>query len=311
MGTPEFAVPSLRALLDNGYEVVCVVTQPDRPVGRSKMPVAPPVKQIAQEAGVPVLQFEKVRTREGREAVESFGADLYVTCAFGQILSQRMLDFPRLGTINVHASLLPQYRGPAPINWCIVNGETVTGVTTMYTDAGIDTGAMLLRESVEIGEDEDAQALSERLSHVGARVLMETLRALKAGELTSTPQQEEKSSRHPMLRKELGRMDFSRSARELHNQIRGLYPWPGAYAHVDGQMMKVWKARVEENGGICGAPGQVLTADAKAGLVLACGQGSLRILELQAPGGKRMSANDYLRGKPMQVGAMWENQDAE
>ena len=226
MGTPEFAVPSLEALLGAGYEVAAAVTQPDRPVGRKGTLTPPPVKVCAQAHGVPVLQFERIRRPEGRQALSALAPDLFVTAAFGQILSQRVLDIPRLGTINVHASLLPAYRGSAPINWCLLRGEARTGVTTMMTDAGIDTGDMLLREETDILPEETAEELSTRLSKIGAETLLRTLRALEAGTLVRTPQDESAASYYPMLDKELGRMDFSRPARELHNQVRGLYPWP-------------------------------------------------------------------------------------
>ena len=302
MGTPEFAVPSLEALLGAGYEVVAAVTQPDRPVGRKGTLTPPPVKVCAQAHGVPVLQFERIRRREGRQALSVLAPDLFVTAAFGQILSQKVLDIPRLGTINVHASLLPAYRGSAPINWCLLRGEARTGVTTMMTDAGIDTGDMLLREETDILPEETAEELSARLSKIGAETLLRTLRALEAGTLVRTPQDESAASYYPMLDKELGRMDFSRPARELHNQVRGLYPWPGAFAETPSGVLKIWSARAhEEDSGL--APGTVARADAKGGLFVACGKGTLEILELQAPGSKRMNARDYLRGKPMRQGA--------
>ena len=302
MGTPEFAVPSLEALLKAGYEVVAAVTQPDRPVGRKGRLTPPPVKVCAQAHGVPVLQFARIRRPEGREALEALHPDLFVTAAFGQILSQKVLDIPRLGTINVHASLLPRYRGSAPINWCLLQGETRTGVTTMFTDAGIDTGDMLLRDEIDILPEENAEQLTERLSHLGAETLLRTLRALEEGTLVRTPQDPEAASYFPMLDKEMGRMDFSRTAQELHNQVRGLYPWPGAFAETPSGTLKIWSARAHaEDSGL--APGMVVTADAKTGLLVACGQGTLEILEMQAPGSKRMNARDYLRGKPMRAGA--------
>lgn len=303
MGTPEFAVPSLEALIKEGYEVVAAVTQPDRPVGRKKTLTPPPVKVCAQAHGVPVLQFERIRRKEGREALSALRPDLFVTAAFGQILSKAVLEIPQLGTINVHASLLPQYRGSAPINWCIINGERMAGVTTMMTNEGIDTGDMLLRDEVEIDENENAEELAERLSFVGAQTLLRTLRALEDGSLVRAPQNEEQASYQPMLTREMGEMDWSRSAQQLHNQVRGLYPWPGAYTQMDGGVLKVWTSRVS---GLQadGTPGTVVKADAKEGLFVACGTGVLQIVELQAPGSKRMNARDYLRGKPMQPGTI-------
>ncbi len=298
MGTPEFAVPPLQALLDAGYDVVGVVTQPDRPVGRKKTLTPPPVKVLAIQHGIPVLQFERIRRKEGREALEALQPDLFVTAAFGQILSQRVLDIPKLGTINVHASLLPQYRGSAPINWCIVLGEKTTGVTTMMTDIGIDTGDMLLRDEIAIGENENAEQLTERLSHLGAQTLLRTLKALEEGTLTRIPQDEAQSSYQPMLQKEMGEMDWNKSAQELHDQVRGFYPWPGAYTTMEGGVLKVWSTEVAQMQSAAPA-GTIVKANAKEGLFVACGQGVLRIVEMQAPGSKRMNACDYLRGKPM------------
>ena len=310
MGTPEFAVPSLEALIGAGYEVVAAVTQPDRPVGRKKTLTPPPVKVCAQAHGVPVLQFERIRRKEGREALTALQPDLFVTAAFGQILSKAVLDIPRLGTINVHASLLPQYRGSAPINWCIVSGERKAGVTTMMTNEGIDTGDMLLRDEVEIGENETAEELTERLSSLGAQTLLRTLRALEEGTLVRTPQNEAEASYQPMLSREMGEMDWSRSAQQLHDQVRGLYPWPGAYTTMDGGVLKVWVSRISDLQ-TDAAPGAVVKADAKEGLFVACGTGVLQIVELQAPGSKRMNARDYLRGKPMQTGTVLGGSHAE
>lgn len=310
MGTPEFAVPSLEALIGAGYEVVAAVTQPDRPVGRKKTLTPPPVKVCAQAHGVPVLQFERIRRKEGREALTALQPDLFVTAAFGQILSKAVLNIPRLGTINVHASLLPQYRGSAPINWCIVSGERKAGVTTMMTNEGIDTGDMLLRDEVEIGENETAEELTERLSRLGAQTLLRTLRALEDGTLVRTPQNEAEASYQPMLTREMGEMDWSRSAQQLHDQVRGLYPWPGAYTTMDGGVLKVWVSRVSDMK-TDAAPGAVVKADAKEGLFVACGTGVLQIVELQAPGSKRMNARDYLRGKPMQTGTVLGGSHAE
>ena len=310
MGTPEFAVPSLEALIGAGYEVVAAVTQPDRPVGRKKTLTPPPVKVCAQAHGVPVLQFERIRRKEGREALTALQPDLFVTAAFGQILSRAVLDIPRLGTINVHASLLPQYRGSAPINWCILSGENKAGVTTMMTNEGIDTGDMLLRDEVEIGENETAEELTERLSRLGAQTLLRTLRALEDGTLVRTPQVEAEASYQPMLTREMGEMDWSRSAQQLHDQVRGLYPWPGAYTTMDGGVLKVWISRVSDMQ-TDAEPGTVVKADAKEGLFVACGTGVLQIVEMQAPGSKRMNARDYLRGKPMQTGAVLGGSHAE
>ena len=299
MGTPEFAVPSLKALLDAGYGVVGVFTQPDRPVGRGHKLAACPVKKLALERGVPVYQFERLRNEEGLACLRALAPDIVVTAAFGQILSQALLDVPKMGTVNVHASLLPAYRGAAPINWCILNGETRTGVTTMLTDAGVDTGAMLLRRETDIGETETAAELSVRLSQLGAELLIETLKGYIAGEIAPTPQDERLASRQPMLKKEMGLIDWTRSAKEIACQARGLDPWPSAYTDYLGGTLKIYRARPVEGEG---NPGTVLRSSAKEGLFVACGEGALEVLEMQAPGGKRMSARAYLAGKKIEPG---------
>ena len=299
MGTPEFAVPSLKALLDAGYGVVGVFTQPDRPVGRGHKLAACPVKKLAVERGVPVYQFERLRNEEGLACLRALAPDIVVTAAFGQILSQALLDVPKMGTVNVHASLLPAYRGAAPINWCILNGETRTGVTTMLTDAGVDTGAMLLRRETDIGEVETAAELSARLSQLGAELLIETLKGYIAGEIAPTPQDERLASRQPMLKKEMGLIDWTRSAKEIACQARGLDPWPSAYTDYLGGTLKIYRARPAAGEG---EPGTVLRSSAKEGLFVACGEGALEVLEMQAPGGKRMSARAYLAGKKIEPG---------
>ena len=299
MGTPEFAVPSLKALLDAGYGVVGVFTQPDRPVGRGHKLAACPVKKLAVERGVPVYQFERLRNEEGLACLRALAPDIVVTAAFGQILSQALLDVPKMGTVNVHASLLPAYRGAAPINWCILNGETRTGVTTMLTDAGVDTGAMLLRRETDIGEVETAAELSVRLSQLGAELLIETLKGYIAGEIAPTPQDERLASRQPMLKKEMGLIDWTRSAKEIACQARGLDPWPSAYTDYLGGTLKIYRARPAMGEG---EPGTVLRSSAKEGLFVACGEGALEVLEMQAPGGKRMSARAYLAGKKIEPG---------
>ena len=299
MGTPEFAVPSLKALLDAGYGVVGVFTQPDRPVGRGHKLAACPVKKLAVERGVPVYQFERLRNEEGLACLRALAPDIVVTAAFGQILSQALLDVPKMGTVNVHASLLPAYRGAAPINWCILNGETKTGVTTMLTDAGVDTGAMLLRRETDIGETETAAELSVRLSQLGAELLIETLKGYIAGEIAPTPQDERLASRQPMLKKEMGLIDWTRSAKEIACQARGLDPWPSAWTDCLGGTLKIYRARPAMGEG---EPGTVLRSSAKEGLFVACGEGALEVLEMQAPGGKRMSARAYLAGKKIEPG---------
>lgn len=303
MGTPDFAVPSLRALLDSGYDVVGVFCQPDRPKGRGNKMTACPVKELALTAGIPVYQPERIKRAEGVEMLRSCKPDLCVTAAFGQLLSQEILDIPPLGTVNVHSSLLPRHRGSAPINWAIIKGDSVTGVTTMFTDIGMDTGDMLLTRETRIGDTETAGELSDRLAVMGAELLVETLRALEAGTLTRTPQNPDEATYEPKMDKALGLIDWSKPAREIDWLVRGTTPWPGAYTTLGEGSMKVFEVR------ICGgkpeaAPGTVLASDAKAGLVVACGDAQLELTQIQMPGAKRMNAKDYLRGHAIQAGSV-------
>lgn len=298
LGTPEFSVPSLKALAEGGYEVVGVFTQPDRPRGRGNKMLPSPVKTCAVEMGIPVFQPVKIRV-DGVEDLRALKPDLCVTAAFGQILSQEILDIPTIGTVNVHSSLLPKYRGSAPVNWAIIQGETVTGVTTMMTDRGLDTGDILLQKTIEILPGETAEELIQRMAPVGAELLMETIRRLQAGNCPRRPQDEGEASYFPMLKKEMGEIDWRLSAREIVCRVRGLTPWPGAsFAWENGESFKVWKASAAENpSGM--RPGALLCADGKQGLVIAAGEGAVRIEEMQSQGGKRMSARDYLRGHPV------------
>lgn len=293
LGTPEFGVPSLRALVENHLEVVGVFTQPDKPKGRGKKLQMSPVKECALGYGIPVYQPQKIRL-DGVEDLRALKPDLCVTAAFGQILSQEILDIPTIGTVNVHSSLLPKYRGSAPINWAIMEGETVTGVTTMLTDKGLDTGDILLKRSVPILPGETAEELTIRLAPIGAELLIETIRRLQAGDCPREPQNEEEMSYFPMLKKEMGEIDWRMPARQIVCHVRGLSPWPGTYTGVEGQTLKIWRA--EEAQGADKAPGTILCADAKGGLVIQAGEDAVRVLELQAQGGKRMNAKDYLRG---------------
>lgn len=299
LGTPDFALPSLQMLCDEGFDVAAVFCQPDRPKGRSGKPAPPPVKVLAEKLGIPVFQPQKIRLPDGQAMLESVRPDLMITAAFGQILSADNLAVPPLGCINVHGSLLPRYRGAAPVQWCVINGERTTGVTTMMTDVGIDTGDMLLQQSIDILPDETAGELFDRIAELGASVLKDTLAALCAGTLVRTPQNPALATHCSMLKKEDGKVDFSLSTRRIHDLIRGTDPWPGAYATLDTQTIKLWKSRVAEGSGI---PGEILVADPKGGLIVATGDGAIEITELQAPGAKRMKASDYLRGKHLPVG---------
>lgn len=301
MGTPEFAVPSLKALVKGGFDIVGVFTQPDRPVGRGHKLAACPVKQCALENNLPVFQFEKVKTPEGVAQLKALEPDVLVTAAFGQILTRELLDIPKRGTVNVHASLLPGYRGSAPINWCILNGEKEAGVTIMLTDAGIDTGDMLQAKSVEIGELETAGELTARLSELGAELLSETLPDYLEGKIEPQKQDPEKASYQPMLDKSMGEIDWTKPANVIACQIRGLNPWPCAYTDMEGGRLKIYLGKAVEYDEDA-APGTVIVSGAKEGLVVRCGEGALEILEMQAPNGKRMAAKAYLMGKKIEKG---------
>lgn len=300
MGTPEFAVPSLKALCENGYEVVGVFTQPDRPKGRGNKMTASPVKEYAVSQGIPVYQPQRIR-RDGVEDLKALAPDLCVTAAFGQILSQEILDIPPMGNINVHASLLPRHRGSAPINWAILQGDQQAGVTTMMMDKGIDTGDMLLKSATDILPGETAGELTLRMSRMGAELLLETLEQLKTGTLVRIPQDEAAMTYDPMLDKAMGVVDWTLPAADIVNRIHGLNPWPGCSTAFQGGRLKLLRAQAAEG---AGQPGEIIGADAKAGLTIACGEGAVNILQLQAPGGKPMNAKDYLRGHPMTVGAV-------
>lgn len=297
LGTPDFAIPSFQILIEEGH-TLALFTNPDRPKGRHGALTPPPTKELAQKHGIPVHQFEKIRLAEGVAALQAFGPELMVTAAFGQILSQEILDIPPLGCINVHASLLPKYRGAAPIQWAIINGEQITGVTTMLTEAGLDTGPILLKKETAIAENETAGELFGRLADIGATLLKETLAALSAGTLQPVPQNEAEATRCTMIKKETGRADFSKTSRQVHNLVRGVSPWPGAYAELEGETVKIWETRLSERpeGGAIGA---CVIADPKEGLFVQTGAGLVEITELQFPGGKRMAAKAALLGHPM------------
>ena len=303
MGTPEFAVPSLRSLVEAGYDVVGVFTQPDKPKGRGNKLTPSPVKEYALVHQLPIFQPNRIR-KDGVQDLQNLVPDLCVTAAFGQILSQEILDIPRLGTVNVHASLLPRHRGSAPINWCILMGDTKTGVTTMMTDKGIDTGDMLLVKETDILPGETAGELSIRLSALGAQALLDTLQLIKEGRCPRFTQNHDAHTYEPMLKKEMGLIDWRKSADEIVRQVRGLDPWPGTYTPFPEGSLKVIQAQMEKN--MNGQPGQVLMADGKQGLVIAAGKDAVRIVTLQAPGKKQMDAKDYLRGHPLQLGLIWQ-----
>lgn len=298
MGTPDFACPTLATLIERGEQVVAVVTQPDRPKGRGQQTLPPPVKVLAEEHGIPVFQPVKVRHPEAIEEIRSLNPDLIVVVAFGQILPKALLDIPRHGCINVHASLLPYYRGAAPLNWCIINGESETGVTTMMMDVGLDTGDMLLKKATPIDPDEDTRSLHDRLSRIGAELLAETLDELAAGRLAPEKQDEALTCYAPMLKKEDGLIDWGKDAATVKNLVRGMTPWPGAFSYLDDKLLKVYRVQI---GSGAGTPGTVLAAG-RDGIEVACGTGSIVIQELQLEGKKRLNAAEFVAGCKLEQG---------
>lgn len=298
MGTPEFACPTLQKLIDRGEQVVAVVTQPDRPKGRGQKLMSPPVKELALKHAIPVLQPLKVRNPDVVEHIRELHPDLIVVVAFGQILPKALLEIPGDGCINVHASLLPRYRGAAPLNWCIINGETETGVTTMLMDVGLDTGDMLLMRKTPLDENEDVASLHDRMALMGAELLAETLGRLKRADLPPQPQNNDESCYAPMLKKEDGLINWHADARTIHNLVRGLAVWPVAFTTIDHQVLKIFRTRV---GSGSGEPGTVLQA-AKGVFEVACQSGSLFLHELQLAGKKRLDSISFLAGYPVATG---------
>ena len=303
MGTPQFAVPSLEGLIEAGHELCGVFCQPDKPVGRHQNQLQPPpVKECALSHNIPVFQPIKLRDGTALAQIQELAPDLIVVAAYGRILPQEILDAPAMGCINVHSSLLPQYRGAAPINWAILNGEKETGVTIMHMAAALDAGDIIAQVTTPIDSNETAPELTARLAEMGGKLLVETVAAIAEGTATRTPQDESLVTLAPMLSKELSPVDWTRSAQEIYDQIRGLTPWPGASTDaLTGEPVKLWGAQVVE-GHTASHPGVILKAD-NQGIDMACGDGlTLRITELQAPGSRRMFVADYLRGHPIKAG---------
>ena len=299
MGTPDFAVPCLERLLADGHQVAGVFTQPDKPKGRGHHLQPPPVKELALARGLPVYQPATLRDGQALETLRALAPQLAVVVAYGKILPPALLAVPPLGCINVHGSLLPRWRGAAPIQWSVLSGDRQAGVTTMYLAEGMDTGDMILRRSTPVGPQETSGQLYERLAELGAQLLGETVELIAQGRAPRTPQQEEEATYAPMLTKELAAIDFMKPAAQVHNLVRGMNPWPVAHTLLEGQPLKVYAARLAKGSG---APGQVL--ESRGRLVVACGQGAVERLELQAQGKKRMAAADYLRGHPLAPGTV-------
>lgn len=297
MGTPDFAVPSLQALIDAGHDVCAVYTQPDKPQGRKQILTAPPVKTLALEHDIPVFQPNTLKNEDEQARLRELAPEVIIVVAYGKLLPKAVLDIPPHGCINVHGSLLPRWRGAAPIQWAVIAGDEMAGVTTMQMAEGLDTGDMLLTYETKVGEKETAGELFDRLAQSGAELLTQTL--VKLDEITPRPQDDAQSCYAHMLDKQMAVIDWSRSAHEIDCLIRGLNPWPIALTTLSGERLKVFAAE-KANGR--GEPGTVLEADPKKGLTVACGEGALRLTEIQLVGGKRMKATDFLRGHSVAQG---------
>jgi len=311
MGTPQFAVPVLEAIVDAGYRVVGVVTQPDRPKGRGGKIQPSPVKEAAVGLGLAVWQPQRLSEPEFLTALEDLLPDVIVVAAFGQVLPPAVLKMPKYGCINVHASLLPKYRGAAPIHRAIINGEQETGITTMFMDEGLDTGDILLQEALPITDEDTAGTLHDRLAQLGAQVLVKTLAGLSAGRLARRPQDHARATYAPPLTRADELIAWDAPARSVFNQVRGLNPWPGAATLWNGRILKIWRVEVaREEPLVAGTlPGQVRAADPGEGLLVQANPGLVRVVELQIQGGRRLNAEDFLRGHPIAVGIIFDREE--
>ena len=310
MGTPDFAAAALEALVQAGHEITAVVTQPDKAKGRSKELQPPPVKVCALKYGIPVMQPRRIKTPEAIAALKEYEADVYIVAAFGQILSQEILDIPPFGSLNIHASLLPKYRGTSPIQHVILEGEEKTGITIMQMDAGIDTGDMLYQKEIAISPEDNYETLHDKLKNLGGEAVTEALQLLEQGKLSPRKQQEELSCYAPLISKEMGKIDFSLGAWSIERRIRALTPWPSAYTSYRGKQLKIWRAApsVAENT-YARKPGEILKIE-KDAILVAASEGALRITEVQMEGKKRMSVHDFLLGVKVQPGEiLGENLD--
>lgn len=307
MGTPDFAKESLESIYNAGHQILGVVTNPDRPKGRGMKLVASPVKEYALSKELEIYQPEKVKNNvEFIEKMKELEPDVICVVAYGKILPKEILDIPRLGCINVHGSLLPKYRGAAPIQWAVINGDKVTGITTMYMDIGMDTGDMILKQEVEIGPDETTGEVWNKLSKIGGQLLVKTLEQIKNGTATRIPQNDD-FTMAPMLDKEMSKIDWeNKSAIEIKNLVRGLDPIMGTYSYLDGKKIKIWKVDVIPNDNFNVENGTVIKADCKDGLYIKAKDGIIKVLEIQGENAKRMSVQDFLRGNNIEVGAKFE-----
>lgn len=299
MGTPDFAAVSLQRLIDDGHEILAVYTQPDKPKGRGYKLTPPPVKELALKYGLPV--FQPTRLKDGRVAAQmrEFQPDIIIVVAYGRILQKDILELPPLGCVNVHASLLPRYRGAAPIQWTVLNGEKEAGVTTMYMSEGLDCGDMILKATTSVGENETSGELWDRLAELGAQCLSDTMKLFENGRPAAEPQNNSESTYAPMLEKAMGAIDFTKPAQEIHNLVRGMNPWPSAYTRMDGRLLKIHQTLLEASGGRLGEPGEIIDP---ANFIVACGEGAVRLTQIQLEGSKRMESGVFLRGHALEKG---------
>ena len=309
MGTPDFSVPALEALVKGGHQVIAAVTQPDKPKGRGKAVLMTPVKEKALEMGIPVYQPVKVREPEFVKTLADLAPDVIVVVAFGQILPKSILEIPRYGCVNIHASLLPKYRGAAPIQWAVIDGEKETGVTTMFMNEGLDTGDMLEKEVVPLDPKETGGSLHDKLSAVGGRLILSTLKGLEDGTLKGTPQTDEGSCYAKMLKKSLGDIDWTMDGAAIERLIRGLNPWPSAYTSLHGKTLKIWDADVTDRE--CGVEPGTVAEVSEDQLIIQTGKGSLSVRSLQLEGKKRMDIQDFLRGYSLEKGTVLERRAAK
>lgn len=307
MGTPDFSVPTLQTLIDSRHQVIGVVTQPDKPKGRGNKILHTPVKAKAIEYQLPIFQPSKVREPEFIKLVKGLKPDVIIVIAFGQILPKALLDIPRYGCINIHASLLPKYRGAGPIQWAVINGEETTGLTTMFMDVGLDTGDMLLKAEINLANDETGGSLHDRLSVMGGPLILETLEQLQSDTIVRIPQEEQGATYAPMLDKELGYIDWNKSATMIERLIRGLNPWPSAYTYYKGKVLKIWKAEYLKNDDKSIQPGTVYQIIKNKGFVVKCNEDSLLVKELQLQGKNKMDAASFMRGNNLEEGDIFES----
>lgn len=305
LGTPDFAVLSLEALIKSRHKVVAVVSQPDREKNRKGQLLETPVKIFAKQNNLPVMQFEKIS--ENIKELEKIDADIMVTCAYGQILTQKILDLKKYGVINIHASILPKYRGAAPVQWALINGETETGITIMQTEKGLDSGDILYSLKTKIDKEENSDELFKRLGVLGAEAVLTALDMIENGKIIRIPQNNNDATYFPMLKKTDGKIDFNKPAFQINNLIRGVYSWPGAYTYLNGQLFKIYKAEVVENLSANKDCGKIIVSDLNEGLVVLCKTGKLKILTVQTAGGNKMPVKDFLLGNKIPTGIFLGN----